>query len=203
MNKTILTIATIALTYFILVTSFYLVYYNTSFYEENFESLAYPNLGEEKTNNIFNDLKEYLDKDKFGYNRVHLLSEFTESEQSHMQDVKRIIDFICILYIVSIIVLVILFYYSRNVMAKALTFGAIASLAFVVVIGLASLFNFSDFWTLFHKVLFPQGNWAFPIDSLLKTLFPDNFFKEFALKISLITIIFSSAILTIKYNLKK
>lgn len=76
---------------------------------------------------------------------------------------------------------------------NSLKSGSIFSLAFLVLLVLLVLINFTASFDVFHRIFFPQGNWIFPYDSLLITLFPSNFFFSMAKK----TIIINSAIITI------
>ena len=51
-----------------------------------------------------------------------------------------------------------------------------------ILVGLLSvlfgcLLAFSFFFEKFHEFLFPQGNWMFPADSMLITIFPETFWK--------------------------
>lgn len=45
------------------------------------------------------------------------------------------------------------------------------------VLTLLALLFFSVSFIWFHEVLFPQGNWSFPADSLLIQTFPETFWK--------------------------
>jgi len=48
---------------------------------------------------------------------------------------------------------------------------------FISVILLLSLIIFPIFFVRFHEVLFPQGNWSFPANSILIQIFPESFWK--------------------------
>lgn len=41
----------------------------------------------------------------------------------------------------------------------------------------AALLLFPVFFLLFHEVIFPKGNWAFPVQSTLIQIFPETFWK--------------------------
>lgn len=58
---------------------------------------------------------------------------------------------------------------------SALIAGPAALLAFMAVCGIAAAIDFEGFFALFHGVLFPQGNWTFPADSLLICMLPEGF----------------------------
>ncbi len=74
--------------------------------------------------------------------------------------------------------------YKRFV-RNSLLAGGIAALVIVLLLACASFFDFGSFWTAFHRVLFPQGDWMFPADSALITLFPEAFFEGFAMQVLL------------------
>ncbi len=135
------------------------------------------------------------------------LSFYDDSERSHLADVKGLLTVARVLTTFLLIVLVILFLFtpkdpkksdtkkSRTAIGhrvgkgnkgtrihKSLLYGGAGILGLVVVLSLLSLLDFTQFWTAFHHVLFPQGNWAFPATSTLITLFPESFFRGFALQ---------------------
>jgi len=118
------------------------------------------------------------------------LTDFTAAEQSHMQDVKKVWDWVGILYILSIATLLFMLY--KDDLGKAMRYGSGATLGVIVVIAAAAVLNFNSLWNGFHTVFFPQGNWMFPADSLLITLFPLEFFQGFA-----VTFFIAAAILSL------
>lgn len=58
---------------------------------------------------------------------------------------------------------------------RALFAGPCVLLAFMAVCGVAAAIDFEGFFALFHGLLFPQGNWTFPADSLLICMLPEGF----------------------------
>jgi len=60
-------------------------------------------------------------------------------------------------------------------LASGLLAGAVVTIAFVVIAGLAGTADFDAFFSAFHGVLFAEGTWTFPYDSLLIQLFPEPF----------------------------
>lgn len=48
-------------------------------------------------------------------------------------------------------------------------------LAFLAACGIWAAIDFNAFFGVFHALLFPQGNWTFPADSLLICMLPLNF----------------------------
>ncbi len=109
---------------------------------------------------------------------------FTPAEVSHMHDVKVRTNLIRRLGIVlAIIVVGGTTYFLRGQKTertayRALRNGGIATIAILSLFGLAIAFVWQWFFTTFHEVLFPAGNWAFPYDSSLIRLFPDKFWSD-------------------------
>ena len=61
-----------------------------------------------------------------------------------------------------------------------LFYGGLGTLAFIIFLAVLALIDFDWFWTQFHYIVFPNGNWAFPAGSTLIGLFPEAFFYNFA-----------------------
>jgi|GEM_PF-2128859 len=144
----------------------------------------------------------------YGYldHRNDNIAFLTLAERAHMNDVRRVFDAMKIMFAVVVAVLIseVVFIITKSKrgrhskrdrrtdrdnhfdpMRKGFLYGGAATLAIVLLLALSSLFDFSSFWTAFHHVLFPQGNWTFPYDSVLITLFPEEFFQNFARQVLL------------------
>lgn len=104
---------------------------------------------------------------------------FTPNEVAHLNDVStlykplaRILNFLSAsAWIVLLAILL-----QKKSMVKSLRVAAIIYAVFVLFLLFCVVF-FSMFFTQFHTVLFPQGNWEFPVDSLLIQTFPELFWK--------------------------
>jgi hypothetical protein len=127
---------------------------------------------------------------------------FTSAEQSHLADVKAIIQAGFLIYGLAILLLVICLVllvreqvvrvkkqlvYKRAVksLAKVLLLAALISLILVGILAVFSQSNFSGVFQGFHQIFFPQGNYTFPDESLLITLFPQQFFLDIGQHIAL------------------
>lgn len=118
---------------------------------------------------------------------------YTPNELSHLQDVRHVMDrlrkalggFFLAWVILTIATFIFfkrraLFYLSRSIrLATMLT----------VAMLLAVSSSFAYFFGQMHSFLFPQGNFIFPPDSLLIQLFPENFFRNIAVGIFVLTIL--------------
>jgi integral membrane protein (TIGR01906 family) len=60
-------------------------------------------------------------------------------------------------------------------LSRTLYSTACAGVVTPVALGVIGLIAFGPFFTLFHEIMFPQGNWEFPADSLLIQTFPEPF----------------------------
>jgi len=128
------------------------------------------------------------------------LKYFSVDEQAHMHDVKFVISALNFIYYSSsiffILIFIILYYIIKkekinfvDTISKILIFGGGAALGFLIIVFLWSVFSFETLFLLMHLVFFPQGNWMFPAESLLITLFPEQFFFDIALRIFIYAII--------------
>ncbi len=111
------------------------------------------------------------------------LSFLNEDEQSHMSDVRNLVYASVVLFLLSL-------WSSRNFGVHRFSgYGLLLFLAFLTGIALK---GFSGFWEKFHHVLFPQGNWSFPADSILIQLYPENYFFAASLLFAAITVIIAA-----------
>ena len=110
----------------------------------------------------------------------------SKNEQSHMLDVKilmkRIAAFSTLTWVLFAASVVLFFYmHSRRYWLywiQEVLLGMWSVLAgLLVILGVGTLL-FSGFFTVFHEVFFPQGNWEFSQDSALIQLFSESFFAE-------------------------
>jgi len=99
------------------------------------------------------------------------LPDMTEQEISHMEDVKQLYNYFTTFIWVLIIIIGFSFFLKPD-----LKFNIWNPLVIFISILIMIYFFPNFFFELFHKVFFSQGNYLFPSNSVLKTLFPDSFF---------------------------
>ena len=120
-------------------------------------------------------------------------------EFSHMEDVKQVITIVNILFVFSFVSLVSgISYLSKSQKKFLLNAARKTSLAVFLIALLLSvliLVNFNIAFLSFHKIFFVE-NFIFPADSLLKTLYPDQFFRDLA-AIYLFSIMVTSLVVTV------
>ncbi len=129
----------------------------------------------------------------------NLSNNFSESEKQHMHDVKLIIFYIQTILLLSILFLIYYFAKQQNnrtktKLIKDINLSSKIVIAFGITLLIFILTSFNKTFELFHKIFFPQGNWSFPTNSWIITLFPQQFFINISIQI-FITILGLSAIL--------
>ena len=120
-------------------------------------------------------------------NNAEMPSIFTMQEKAHLIDVGKLLNSA---YYVLGVLAAILIYCAGNNWKPIIQKGTI-----LLMILLAVMFfvQFDTFFTQFHQIFFPQGNWQFPPDSTLIQFYPASFFMNYGIAIAihaLITAIF-------------
>lgn len=64
---------------------------------------------------------------------------------------------------------------NRRLLGDALIAGPALLLAAMALCGIWAALDFYGFFSMFHAILFPQGNWTFSRDSLLICMLPEGF----------------------------
>ena len=64
---------------------------------------------------------------------------------------------------------------GRRSLSRALHWSAGLLALIFVALAVLAIIDFDGFFTVFHKVFFPQGNWMFSSTSLLITMYPEQF----------------------------
>ena len=63
----------------------------------------------------------------------------------------------------------------RRLLGRMLVAGPAVMAATLAALAAWAVIDFMGFFSAFHGLFFPQGNWTFPIDSLLITMYPTRF----------------------------
>jgi integral membrane protein (TIGR01906 family) len=142
---------------------------------------------------------------KFLVDNHNLELNYTSSEKSHLEDVKGVMQGLDYLFYLSLLVVTLIITIhkkKKEIIKKLFYYSGISSLVFFGIIMLFSLISFNSMFTYFHKIFFPQGNWLFPIDSLLIQTFPIQFFITISLKVMVISIIVAAGMIFISRRIK-
>jgi len=203
-KEKIITIASIILIIIVvLILSFFLTFINKKFYDKSFQSYGtYAVLGIDGPRLIVDNLINYLTSETTEINKVQQLTLFTEKEQSHLADVQKLIVTLKYIGIAALVLLGLCVWQLMKIkkyektLSKIMIISGIGIIAIIAILFLLSS-NFPIFFDSFHKLLFPQGNYTFPSDSLLITLFPEQFFSDFASKMLIEAAIIGSVLILI------
>lgn len=105
----------------------------------------------------------------------------TVAEASHLRDVRRLVDILIGVALIS------LAFGIGALRRRDLAYRTIARRVSVTIIttivaitAIALLLGFNSFFWNFHLLFFPQGNFTFPADSYLISLYPQVFFAHMA-----------------------
>jgi len=200
-QKPLIILSIILVVFILFSASFFMVFFDRGFYDKSFDKHGvYDELGVLGVRNTVDYLINYLTSGNTEINEIKQLTIFTEEERAHLEDVRNIIIWLKALSIAS---LVLLFAFIMRLsilkdfkasIKRILVYGSITTLGVLVIVFVLSL-NFSAFFDVFHKILFPQGNYMFPSYYLLIKLFPQELFKDFARKMFFHTTILSLILL--------
>ena len=128
-------------------------------------------------------------------------SLFTESEISHLIDVNRLLTMMKAIWIITGLSLVL----SGK---ERFLISAQSSLKFgVVLAGIVAVFammSWEAFFIGFHKLFFPQGNWAFPPDSNLLMIYPEYFWQRMSgLVMGTVLVIYGALMIVVRHHTKR
>ena len=97
-----------------------------------------------------------------------------ENEYAHIIDVRNFIGVLILLFLISLYILFIDWKKKYTKSKDLFIFSLVILLVFLV---LFFLFPFESSFRYMHFIFFPQGNWEFPIESVLIKTYPLEFWK--------------------------
>lgn len=112
---------------------------------------------------------------------------FNELEKSHLNDVRLVVRALGWLALVLFVVFLAALPFADP--ARVFVRGFLLLLGVVLIL---TVIPFDWVFDRFHLVVFPQGNWMFPLDSMLIRLYPFSFFQAFFSRILELTLVFSA-----------
>lgn len=126
---------------------------------------------------------------------------FLASEVSHMTDVKLVIIWSSSLTAL-VLVLALLSAWrlpSRvpGAIRSSLFAGSLLTLLLLLGLGVSALLGWEGFFTNFHQVLFPQGNWTFRASDTLIRLYPPQFWLDAAASAGTLILFFTLLLLVL------
>jgi integral membrane protein (TIGR01906 family) len=144
----------------------------------------------------FNDThQEYLDINVTYTNGV-TGPLFDQADISHMKDVKGLVwlDYRLFLGAAIYILVYILASFIWNKrhgqhdLALGAAWGGGATIGLLCFLAVFAVTNFDWFFTTFHEIFFPEGNWAFPPGDHMITIFPEGFWSDVTLLVGLVAL---------------
>ncbi len=111
---------------------------------------------------------------------------FSEQEISHLNDVKIVLGWITGIWIFAGLA-VMGFMHGGN--KKDISNRAGIALVGLGIVGLFLAIGFNKLFELFHRLVFPQGNWTFDVNSPIIAMFPFGFFVAAYLSIMALSLL--------------
>ena len=132
--------------------------------------------------NYFNSTQEYVNIQVTAQGKT--INLFTEDEQIHFKDVKALIwlDYkVLLVTLVLVLAYFFVFYFwqngrSRRLFVKSLLWGSGLSVLLIIVIGIASFFDFDALFLQFHYLVFTNMFWS--AEGYMLRLFPGGFWYD-------------------------
>ncbi len=136
-------------------------------------------------------------------------SLFTSDELSHMVDVKRFTDvlwrvhFVAGLIVLGGLVLLLAIPRTRRDGYRALFWSGAFTTGLLVFLALFVLLSWRMFFVMFHELFFPPGTWTFDFSSSLIRLYPDRFWFDAGVLISVGTLLAGTLLWIVGYLLSR
>jgi len=121
---------------------------------------------------------------------------FDQADILHMKDVKGLVwvDYRLLLAaaIYTLVYIAASFVLNRrngrHDLALGAEWGGGVTVALLCFLGMFAVISFNWFFTTFHEIFFPQGNWQFDEGDHMITLFPYGFWSDVTLLVGLVTL---------------
>lgn len=162
----------------VIISPLLIISTSRSFYQKNINEQCFSMISEKDCRDLQENARLFLKGD------AALDSRYTAQEQSHFADVKKIMDFgkslvFSLLFFIALY-FAVLFFFDRKEIFAAMKLSGIMVCVFILLLLISISISFDSTFFLFHAILFPQGNWTFPFDFTIITVFPEQFFVHAA-----------------------
>lgn len=183
----------------IILSNLVFVLFYFPFYESEFEKLGvYDQLGKEQVDRETKNILNYF----IGSEETLHNSSLSANERIHMLQVRDILRKILFLWL-SLIVLFIVTLFLHPNFRLVFLWGSFAAL---VLIGLLVLFamSFSSSFIALHEIVFQDLSWQLVAgQDVLLTMFPQQFFEDFLLRVIIQSILVSGIIIGLVFVLQR
>lgn len=128
---------------------------------------------------------------------------FLGTEVQHMTDVKHVMLAGMLLAAFFVLAAIIssrtLTHRSPGTIRKSLFVGSLITLIAMITLGVLAALGWDTFFTNFHHVLFPQGNWEFRMSDSLIRLYPPQFWVDAGIAFAALAIALTALMLVLTW----
>lgn len=118
---------------------------------------------------------------------------FLDSEVAHMTDVKLVLQIALAVVAVLAVLAVVSALYLRarapGAASGALFFGAWLTVVLLVLLAVAAVLAWEQFFALFHSLFFAEGSWTFRASDTLIRLYPTQFWTDAAIAVGALALL--------------
>jgi uncharacterized membrane protein len=118
-------------------------------------------------------------------NSLDINSVLDSDQAKHISDVRELVKKVPLFSLGFVVALLLLKKTFKLNLRTAVKYSIFVTAIFIFT----SIFFFMPFFIKFHELLFPQGNWQFPSDSVLIMLYPENLWLNATIALFTLTII--------------
>lgn len=118
---------------------------------------------------------------------------FTDSEVSHMVDVKLVMLVTMavgvVLALLSVVIMVVLARTTKGGIRRALFAGSLWMLVVLIVLAVLAVLGWQTFFAAFHSLFFADGTWTFLSTDALIRLYPNQFWMDAGIGIAALVLV--------------
>ncbi|MGX5360235.1 TIGR01906 family membrane protein [Kocuria sp. KH4] len=124
---------------------------------------------------------------------------FLASEVAHMTDVKIVLQSalaaVAVLAVLGLVSALYLRAKAPGAASGALFFGSWLTVVLLVLLAVAAVLGWQQFFALFHSVFFAEGSWTFRVSDTLIRLYPTQFWMDAAIAVGALTLLGALAVM--------
>ncbi len=179
------TALSISIAAIILCSQFQGLLYDIRFYKKEFTRL---NVREQvsEADSIASKLLDYFKNKKID---DYSIEEFSQREEKHLKDVKKLVDIGTLVYytlVIAAIIMTAIMVWKQDIKTILLATQIGSGIAVMIILA-GALFgqHFENIFTFLHPYFFEGSSWLFLKGDLLITIFPLQFFYDFTKEVML------------------